>query len=98
MTASVNRNVERQAVRMHQMMQRLNIDAPRFGVLQFGNTYGESRARCLNCQSVGECLAWLDATPPKRETPGFCPNTSFFEACKPSAQSRTATANKSPRF
>ena len=78
----VIRNVERQAGRMNEMMQKLDVDQAAFAALRSGKTYMDGRTRCLNCQSVRECLLWLDAKPASVATPDFCPNASLFETCK----------------
>lgn len=76
------RRVERQAVRMHEMMDRLGIDPLDFARLQQGEIYAEARARCLFCAAADECLRWLESASPAEETPAFCPNRQLFDACR----------------
>jgi hypothetical protein len=74
-----HRSVERQAIRMHQMMDRLNIDPGTFVRLRQGEVYTEARSRCLSCSSSDKCLRWLDGAPRPDVTPDFCPILEFFE-------------------
>lgn len=75
------RRVERRAVRMHEMMQRLDVDPAKLARLRCGDAYSEARARCLSCRASEVCLRWLD-TPATGRRPGFCPNLALFEGCK----------------
>ncbi len=78
----ISRHVERQAQRMHDMMQRQGVNDAKLARLRGGAAYAEGRARCLNCTSVRECLLWLDAKPESAEEAHFCPNLKLFHACK----------------
>src|SRR5262245_10126547 len=75
------RRVERQARRMHDVMERLRVDAAAFARLRGGDAYAEARARCLFCGSSDKCLRWLDDTTQAGKRPQFCPNLPLFEAC-----------------
>lgn len=75
------RRVERQAVRMHEMMDRLGVDALAFARLRQGEVYAEARARCTFCSNADTCLAWLASDPPKGTSASFCPNMPLFESC-----------------
>lgn len=77
----MSRRVERRAVRMHEMMQRLDGDAAKLARLRRGDAYAEARARCLSCRASEVCLHWLDA-PESGGRPEFCPNLALFEDCK----------------
>jgi hypothetical protein len=76
------RRVERQARRMHDMMERLDVDPVALARLRHGNAYAEARTRCLFCGTSDKCLRWLDDPEPLRTRPEFCPNLSLFESCK----------------
>ena len=73
--------VERRAVRLHEMMWRLDVDPVKLARLRSGDTYAEARARCLSCRASEVCLRWLD-TPASDGRPEFCPNLGLFEGCK----------------
>jgi hypothetical protein len=77
----MHRRVERRAVRMHEMMQRLAVDPAKLARLRRGSAYAEARAKCLSCRASEVCLRWLDA-PASHERPQFCPNLALFESCK----------------
>ena len=79
------RSVERQAVRMHQMMRRLDVDPGALIRLRRGEAYAEARARCLSCATIGDCLRWLDGYALEDEGPDFCPNLRLFLALQAEA-------------
>jgi Family of unknown function (DUF6455) len=72
------RSVERQAVRMHQMMRRLDVDPGALIRLRRGDAYAEARANCFACTTICDCLRWLDGYAPEGESPDFCPNLQLF--------------------
>jgi hypothetical protein len=74
----MHRRVERRAVRMHEMMQRLKVDPATLARLRRGNAYAEARARCLSCRASEACLRWLDAPSSGGGRPEFCPNLTLF--------------------
>jgi len=75
------RRVERRARRMHEMMQRLNVDAGTLVRFRGGDAYAQARARCLHCGTCDKCLRWLDQQAAGRR-PDFCPNLTLFERCR----------------
>lgn len=75
------RRVERQAVRMHEMMDRLGVDPAAFARLRQGAVYAEARERCLYCGTTDKCLRWLEGQGRPGARPAFCPNLRLFEAC-----------------
>jgi hypothetical protein len=75
----MTRRVERQATRMHEIMDRLNVDGAALARARQGEVYAEARARCLTCGTSDKCLRWLDRQPPSAEPPEFCPNRRLFE-------------------
>lgn len=75
------RRVERQAVRMHEMMDRLGVDPIAFARLRQGETYAEARANCLFCVNADACLRWLENETIPQEAPTFCANFKLFETC-----------------
>ncbi len=54
MVWGLHRTVERQAVRMHEMMKHLNVDAAAFVRQGRGDVYAEARSTCLICQEGAE--------------------------------------------
>jgi hypothetical protein len=78
----MHRRVERRAVRMHEMMRRLDVDPARLARLRRGDTYAEARARCLSCAAGEACLRWLGVPSISGGRPEFCPNLALFESCK----------------
>jgi hypothetical protein len=75
----MTRRVERQATRMHEMMDRLNVDEAALARARQGEVYAEARARCLTCGTSDKCLRWLDRDPAPEERPAFCPNLRLFQ-------------------
>lgn len=86
----LQRAVERQAIRMHQMMDRLEVDAVAFVRLRKGEVYAEARSRCLSCNQTDACLRWLDRRYGSNTGPEFCPALELFAPCRPAT--RTAAA------
>ena len=78
---AMRKTEERRAIRMQQMMNRLNVDALVLIRLRNGDAYAEARSRCLGCEDSSLCLVWLDRGQPD-SGPDFCPNLEFFKACK----------------
>ena len=76
------RRVERRAVRMREMMRRLDVDPGKLARLRGGDAYVEARAKCLSCRASEKCLWWLDSPTQAGRHPEFCPNLTLFEACK----------------
>jgi hypothetical protein len=89
------RRTERRAVRMHEMMQRLDVDPAKLARLRGGAAYGEAHATCLSCTASETCLRWLDA-PASGERPAFCPNLEVFEGCKRERLGSSSHAPASP--
>jgi hypothetical protein len=75
----MTRRVERQATRMHEMMDRLNVDAAALARARQGQVYADARTRCLTCGTSDKCLRWLERQPPSQGPPSFCPNLRLFE-------------------
>lgn len=90
------RQVERQAIRLHQMMARLNVDAVKFARMRRGEAYTEARMRCLYCGTADKCLRWLDGYGRQDQLPEFCPNLPEFEKCR-KAPPATADDNEDER-
>jgi hypothetical protein len=78
----ITRHVERQAVRLHEMMERVGCDPGKLVRLQSGDAYALARQKCLRCSSSRECLLWLEAKTASKERPDFCPNLAVFEQCR----------------
>jgi hypothetical protein len=79
----MTRRVERQATRMHEMMERLNVDGAALARADQGRTYAQARTHCLTCGTCDKCLRWLDDDRGVMEKPpDFCPNLHTFEQFK----------------
>lgn len=76
------RRVERQAVRMHEMMDRLGVDPMAFARLRQGEAYAEARTNCLFCLNADACLRWLENETAPQEAQTFCSNFGLFETCR----------------
>ena len=81
----MHRRVERQAIRMHEMLDRLDVDPVALVRLRDGDAYAGARSLCLFCGTSDKCLRWLDGYSRQDRSPDFCPNLRVFEACKRSA-------------
>jgi len=81
MQSAITKTVERRAIRMHQMMERLRVDPHALIRLRNGEAYAEARSTCFRCEDSNLCLLWLDKRAPDVR-PDFCPNVEFFNACK----------------
>lgn len=79
MAGPIYRQVERQARRMHDMMDRLDVDAVKLARMDEGRAYAQARTRCFNCRETDKCLEWLDAAETPKERPDFCPNLRLFD-------------------
>ncbi len=83
MSFPVYRSAERQATRMHQMMDRLSVDTVALARLRNGDAYCEARGKCLSCVTADACLRWLDGYIATEAAPEFCPNAGLFRPyCK----------------
>jgi hypothetical protein len=82
MDSPMFRRVERQACRMHEMMERLEVDPGALARLRAGEVYAEARTRCLFCGTSDKCLRWLADPRSVGERPVFCPNLALFDACR----------------
>jgi Family of unknown function (DUF6455) len=76
------RNVERQATRMHDMMDKLDVKGIDVARVRSGEAYAEARTKCLDCHNTQECAAWLQSDRPDRGKPDFCPNLPLFDGRK----------------
>jgi len=86
--------VERRACRMHEVMDTLEVDRGMLARLKGGAAYSQARQRCLFCGTSDKCLRWLDQPRRPDSKPGFCPNLTLFEACKPVASPHNAKASR----
>lgn len=82
MTAPIFRQVERQARRMGDLINRLDVDTLKLVRQRHGEAYVEARANCFDCANTALCLQWLDASPVDAQQPTFCPNLPLFQSCK----------------
>ena len=77
----MHRTIERQAIRMQKMMERLNVDAIALIRLKHGDAYTKARSACLFCQEGDLCLRWLDYQG-MDGSPDFCPILEVLKACR----------------
>ncbi len=82
MSAPFFRQVERQARRMGDMIDRLDVDTLELACLRQGDAYVEARTTCFDCANTASCLQWLEASPADAARPTFCPNLALLESCK----------------
>ncbi len=82
MELSTQRAVERRAVRMRQMMDRLNVDLVALLRIKDGDAYAEARSKCLLCTQSSQCLRWLDRDSSEDTPPDFCPLFGLLSSCK----------------
>ncbi len=82
MSWPMSRTVERQARRMVDVMERLDVDPLKLARERRGEAYAEARGKCLHCSRAQECLRWLDGNAPEGGEPAFCSNLRLFERCK----------------
>jgi hypothetical protein len=75
----MTRRVERQAARMHEVMERLDVDGAALARVRRGQAYADARTRCLTCGTSERCLRWLDNGPTQIGSPEFCPNLRLFK-------------------
>lgn len=75
----MTRRVERQATRMHDMMERLDVDGAALARARQGELYAQARRRCVSCGTTDKCLRWLDEPLKLGNGPDFCPNLSLFD-------------------
>lgn len=75
----MTRRVERQATRMHDMMERVDVDGAALARANEGEVYKEARTRCLTCGTSDKCLRWLESEEILPRRPDFCPNINTFE-------------------
>jgi len=87
----MHRHVERQAIRMHEMLDRLDVDPVALVRLRNGDAYAGARSLRLFCGTSDKCLRWLDGYSRPDRSPDFCPNLRVFEACKREACKRSAS-------
>ncbi len=88
------RRVERQARRMQEIIQRLDVDTVALARLRQGDAYAEAFNRCLACGTSDKCLRWLDQPQPPGQRPSFCPNLSLFESLQRDSSDRPGREGK----
>ena len=76
----MRRRVERQAIRMHEMLDRLDVDPVTLVRLRNGDAYTGARSLCLFCGSSDECLRWLDGCRRKEKSPDFLSQLARFRS------------------
>jgi Family of unknown function (DUF6455) len=78
----MTRRVERHATRMHEVMERLDVDGAALARQRQGQGYADARKRCMTCGTSDQCLRWLDSKPATGGAPEFCPNLRLFQQFK----------------
>src|SRR5262245_32676946 len=74
--------VERRARRMHEVMDRLQVERGVLARMARGEAYARARSRCLFCGTSDTCLRWLDVRQQRAMRPTFCPNLTLFDSCR----------------
>ncbi len=74
-------HLEQRAIRMTQLMERLNVDTLQFVRRDQGQACANARVTCLHCSCVQECLQWMRDDSAGAE-PLFCPSLALFESCR----------------
>ena len=82
MEFSTQCTAERRAVRMRQMMDRLDVDAVALLRVRDGDAYAEARSKCLLCSQGRRCLRWLDRDNGGNTAPDFCPLFVLLNSCR----------------
>lgn len=83
MAWSMTRRVERQATRLHDMMERLGVDGAALARLHQGQAYADARTRCLDCVSSDACVRLLDSNSEPDNPPEFCPTRRLLSLSFP---------------
>lgn len=76
------RRVERQARRLQDMMDRLDVDPVALARIDGGRAFMTARSLCLHCGTSDLCLRWLERARQPGETAEFCPNRPLFDQCQ----------------
>lgn len=76
------RQVERQALRLDDVMHGLDIEPVTAARLGAGEALLKARRVCLECPFERKCERWLDASIVLEAPPLFCPNTAFLARCQ----------------
>jgi hypothetical protein len=76
------RRVERQARRLQDVMERLDVDPVALARHDGGRSFMTARSLCLHCGTSNLCLRWLERPPVAGEAAEFCPNRRLFELCR----------------
>lgn len=76
----LRRRFERQARLMGAMMERVGVEPE--AAARCGRLFDAASRRCLWCSAHEECGKWIERNPGANRSPGFCPNSRFFEAAR----------------
>jgi uncharacterized protein DUF6455 len=74
--------VERQSRRLDEMIEQLEINPAAAARRAGGLAFAQARSRCLMCTHAHLCRFWLDQAGTAPQTPEFCPNAAYLEACR----------------
>jgi len=78
----ISRQVERQARRFQDMIERTDADPLRLVRMNGGETFADAQRRCLECRHASECLNWLSRPKADGERPVFCPNVRLLDSVR----------------
>jgi hypothetical protein len=67
---------------MDRMMRMSGVDVVTAVRVDGGLAFVEARAKCRYCLHEEACQDWLESSEEPRMPPDFCPNASFFHACR----------------
>lgn len=101
MDRPMSRRVERQAQRLHRMMERLGLRPGTLARLHDGRGYAEAHNRCLSCNAGEACNRWLAEAASAQDRPKFCRNLPLLEAClqsEPEHGGKPAPTSEHPKL
>jgi len=76
------KQVQRRQELMDRMMQTSGVDVLTAVRVDGGLAFAEARAKCRYCLHDGACRGWLEPSKGLQMPPDFCPNSTFFLACR----------------
>ena len=72
-------DVEDQAQRMREMIQRLDVDMLELAYAGLGGVFADASKVCASCENAVECSRWLNDAAERGDRPAFCPNLALFK-------------------
>jgi len=78
----IERDGERRASRMREVIERLGVDRSALAREGGGSDLLRAQEKCQVCPCVAECLMWVDGRATAETAPAFCCNLALFERCR----------------